>query len=58
MRAAVVGAEEVGAAVGNTVGAAVNTGDVGDSELGELVVGTEVADEAVGENVSPGPVGV
>ena len=48
----------MGLAIGNTVGAAVNTGDVGDSELGELVVGTEVADEAVGENVSPGPVGV
>ena len=42
MSATVVGADEVGAAVGDAVA------------VGETVV----ADEAVGENVSPGPVGV
>ena len=59
-KATAVGASDVGARVnvGDAVGAAVDIGDVGDSELGEPVVGMEVAEEAVGENVSPGPVGV
>ena len=56
MRAAVVGAEEVGeAVVGDIVGPAV----VGAAVGALVVVGdTVVVRGTVGENVSPGPVGV